>query len=59
VNEEAVPILKESNRVQIQLLKLAKLSSLAFNAPDPEKIYEYRASFFRWASKNSMACRKI
>lgn len=45
VNEEAVPILKESNRVQIQLLKLAKLSSLAFNAPDPEKIGEYRVSF--------------
>ncbi len=45
VNEEAVPILKESNRVQIQLLKLAKLSSLAYNAPDTEKIYEYRTGF--------------
>jgi two-component system chemotaxis sensor kinase CheA len=45
VNEEAVPILKESNRVQIQLLKLAKLSSLAFNAPDTEKIQEYRTGF--------------
>lgn len=45
VNEEAVPILKESNQVQIQLLKLAKLSSLAFNAPDPETIEQYRKEF--------------
>lgn len=45
VSEVAAPILKESNEVQIQLLKLAKLSSLAFNAPDPESIVEYRKGF--------------
>ena len=41
VNETAVPIVKESNNVQIQLLKLAKLSSLAFNAIDQKEIFSY------------------
>ena len=45
VNETAVPVVKESNDVQIQLLKLAKLSSLAFNASDQDEIAKYKASF--------------
>lgn len=45
VNDTAVPVVKESNNAQIQLLKLAKLSSLAFNARDKDAIYEYKASF--------------
>lgn len=45
VNDSAVPVVKESNSVQIQLLKLAKLSSLAFNATDNDRIIEYKKRF--------------
>ena len=45
VNETAVPVVKESNNVQIQLLKLAKLSSLAFNASDQKEIGIYKKDF--------------
>lgn len=45
VNESAVPVVKESNGAQIQLLKLAKLSSLAFNARRKERIQDYRQRF--------------
>jgi putative methionine-R-sulfoxide reductase with GAF domain/CHASE3 domain sensor protein/HPt (histidine-containing phosphotransfer) domain-containing protein len=45
VNETAVPVVKESNDVQIQLLKLAKLSSLAFNAANQDQIDAYKTSF--------------
>ncbi len=45
VNETAVPVVKESNDVQIQLLKLAKLSSLAFNAANQDQIDAYKKSF--------------
>jgi putative methionine-R-sulfoxide reductase with GAF domain/HPt (histidine-containing phosphotransfer) domain-containing protein len=45
VNETAVPVVKESNNVQIQLLKLAKLSSLAFNAADQNEISTYKKDF--------------
>ena len=45
VNETAVPVVKESNNVQIQLLKLAKLSSLAFNAADQKEIFTYKKDF--------------
>ena len=45
VNETAVPVVKESNNVQIQLLKLAKLSTLAFNASDQERIIDYEQRF--------------
>lgn len=45
VNQTAVPVVKESNQVQIQLLKLAKLSSLAFNAEDAESIRIYKRRF--------------
>ncbi len=45
VNDTAVPVVKESNNVQIQLLKLAKLSSLAFNASSQEQIRNFRSDF--------------
>jgi two-component system, chemotaxis family, sensor kinase CheA len=45
VNQTAVPVVKESNQVQIQLLKLAKLSTLAFNAEDKESIRVYKREF--------------
>lgn len=45
VNETAVPVVKESNNVQIQLLKLAKLSSLAFTATEQEQILGYQKEF--------------
>ena len=45
VNDSAVPLVKESNSAQIQLLKLAKLSSLAYNARDTENIQNYRQRF--------------
>jgi len=45
VNDTAVPVVKESNNVQIQLLKLAKLSSLAFNASSQEQIRNFRSEF--------------
>ena len=45
VNETAVPVVKQSNDVQIQLLKLAKLSSLAFNAGNQDQIDAYKKSF--------------
>jgi len=45
VNETAVPVVKQSNDVQIQLLKLAKLSSLAFNASDQSQIDAYIEEF--------------
>ncbi|MCG8609753.1 MAG: GAF domain-containing protein, partial [Pseudomonadales bacterium] len=45
VNDTAVPVVKESNRVQIQLLKLAKLSSLAYNATSQTDILKYQKDF--------------
>ncbi len=45
VNETAVPVVKESNNVQIQLLKLAKLSSLAFNATEQKQILKFQQEF--------------
>lgn len=45
VNQTAVPVVKESNQVQIQLLKLAKLSSLAFNAEDADSIRVFKRRF--------------
>ncbi|WP_156492457.1 GAF domain-containing protein, partial [Oleiphilus sp. HI0080] len=47
VNQTAVPVVKESNQVQIQLLKLAKLSSLAFNAEDSDSIRVYKRKFMQ------------
>lgn len=50
VNEKAIPVVKESNSAQIQLLKLVKLSSLAFNAEELEQIEEYQNQFEKDAS---------
>ena len=50
VNETAVPVVKQSNDVQIQLLKLAKLSSLAFNASNQDQIDAYSKSFEKGAT---------
>lgn len=50
VNETAVPVVKQSNDVQIQLLKLAKLSSLAFNAANQDQIDAYKTSFDKGAT---------
>ncbi len=51
VNETAVPVVKESNNVQIQLLKLAKLSSLAFNAGSQEQIRNFKSDFEEGAER--------
>ncbi len=51
VNDGAVPLVKESNQVQIQLLKLAKLSSLAYTASNEEEILEYRNNFTTGAER--------
>ena len=45
VTGTAVPVVKGSNEVQIQLLKLAKLSSLAFNRVSKSAVMEDRAEF--------------
>lgn len=45
VNDNAVPIEKQSNQVQILLLKQAKLSALAFNASDIESIERFRQDY--------------
>lgn len=45
VTDTAVPVVKGSNEVQIQLLKLAKISSLAFNRNDEESLLAQRDSF--------------
>ena len=59
VNESAVPVVKESNNAQIQLLKLAKLSSLAFNARDKERIFEYRERFESGSQKFNELHREL
>ncbi|MDX1693484.1 MAG: GAF domain-containing protein [Ketobacteraceae bacterium] len=45
VNEVAVPVVRQANEVQIELLKLANLSALAFNALTAEEIKPYRQNF--------------
>jgi len=45
VTDTAVPVVKGSNQVQIQLLKLAKLSSLAFNGTTDEQLLAYQNDF--------------
>lgn len=45
VNDVAVPVVREGNQVQIQLLKLANLSALGFNAVKEEDIHPYRKDF--------------
>ncbi|MCG8668463.1 MAG: GAF domain-containing protein [Pseudomonadales bacterium] len=45
VNEVAVPVVREANQVQIELLKLANLSALGFNALTADEIKPYREKF--------------
>lgn len=45
VNELAVPVVAKANEVQIQLLKLANLSALGYNAQTEEDILPYRDNF--------------
>ncbi|MES2817889.1 MAG: GAF domain-containing protein [Pseudomonadota bacterium] len=49
VHETAVPVVREVNKVQIQLLKLANLSALGFNALSEEDIRPYRSDFDKGA----------
>ncbi len=50
VQETAVPVVTEVNKIQIQLLKLANLSALGFNALDEESIRPYREDFDKGAT---------
>ncbi len=45
VNEIAVPAQQQSNKAQIQLLKLAKLSALGFTAEQAKDIQHYQTEF--------------
>lgn len=47
VQETAVPVVTEVNKVQIRLLKLANLSALGFNALSEADIRPYRDDFER------------
>ena len=47
VNEQAVPVVRKANQVQIQLLKLANQGALGYNAVREEQIAPYRDSFER------------
>lgn len=51
VHETAVPVVGEVNKVQIQLLKLANLSALGFNALSEEDIRPYRDGFDKGAKE--------
>jgi two-component system chemotaxis sensor kinase CheA len=45
VSESAVPVVRVANQVQIQLLKLANVSALSFNALTEEEIKPYQDDF--------------
>lgn len=47
VNEQAVPVVRKANQVQIQLLKLANQGALGYNAIREEQIAPYRDNFER------------
>ena len=51
VQETAVPVVTEVNKVQIRLLKLANLSALGFNALSEADIRPYRDDFERGAGE--------
>lgn len=53
VNEVAVPVVREANQVQIELLKLANLSALGFNALTADEIRPYREKFEEGTEKFS------
>ena len=47
VSDQAVPVVRKANQVQIQLLKLANQGALGYNAVREEQIAPYRHSFER------------
>lgn len=47
VNTQAIPVVKKANQVQIQLLKIANLGALGYNAIREEQIAPYRDNFER------------
>ncbi|MDX1693764.1 MAG: ATP-binding protein [Ketobacteraceae bacterium] len=47
VNDQAVPVVRKANQVQIQLLKIANQSALGYNAVREEQIAPYRDAFER------------
>jgi two-component system, chemotaxis family, sensor kinase CheA len=51
VNQVAVPVQKQSNEVQIQLLKQAKLSALAYNAKNESQIATFKTEYQFGAEK--------
>lgn len=51
VHETAVPVVRVANQVQIQLLKLANVSALAYNALTEEEIKPYRDDFDKGAAE--------
>ena len=51
VNEVAVPVLKQSNQLQIDLLKLAKLAALSFNDTTIEQVDKDIADFQRFTTQ--------
>lgn len=51
VNEVAVPVVRQANEVQIELLKLANLSALGFNALTADDIRPYRQNFEKGTGK--------
>ncbi len=49
VHQSAHPVVRETNVIQIQLLKLANLSSLAFSEQDAQRIEIYQKTFYERA----------
>ena len=59
VNEVAVPVVREANQVQIELLKLANLSALGFNALTADEIKPYRERFEKGTTQFSELYQKL
>lgn len=59
VNDTAVPIVREGNHLQIQLLKLANLGSVAFNAQQADNIKPYQADFDATAHQVAELTRQL
>lgn len=59
VHETAVPVVRVGNQVQIQLLKLANVSALGYNALTDEEIKPYRADFDKGATEFAEVFTKL
>lgn len=59
VSETSVPVVRVANQVQIQLLKLANLSALGFNAQSEEAIMPFRNDFSAGAKEYSILFEKL